>query len=115
MRKEHGAFLVPIGVNGADPKWVRLDTGCAAALHWVTPGARAKSLDHRVSVALTKLSVPQTQATVQLGEVRFEGVTTGLHEKQIFPGEAGLLGVGLLSRFSSVTIDGGAGRLLLVK
>jgi predicted aspartyl protease len=115
LRKEHNTFLVPIGVNGEDPKWVRLDTGCAAALHWVTSGARSKSFDQRMSVALTKLSVPQTQVTVQLGELRFGGVTTGLHERQIFPGEAGLLGIGLLSRFSSVTIDAVAGRVVLEK
>lgn len=115
LMKKHGAFLLPIGVNGADPRWVRLDTGCAAALHWVASGVRTKALAHRTTVALTRLSVPQMQATVQLGEARFEDVTASLHKKQIFPDEAGLLGVGMLSRFDSVTIDDRSGQIILAR
>jgi hypothetical protein len=62
---------------------------------------------------LTELSIPQTQTTVQIGSHEFQNVPTGLHEKPIFHGEAGLLGNGLLSRFSSITIDAKSGRLLL--
>lgn len=48
-----------------------------------------------------------------IGEHAFEKVPTGLHQTAIFPGEAGLLGNGLLSRFSTVTIDAKAGRVIL--
>ena len=48
-----------------------------------------------------------------IGGYAFEKVPTGLHETAIFPGEAGLLGNALLSRFSTVTIDAKAGRVIL--
>jgi hypothetical protein len=41
---------------------------------------------------------------VQLGKKSFKAVTTGVHKEPIFPGEAGLLGNGLLSKFR-LTID----------
>jgi hypothetical protein len=56
-------------------------------------------------VALSSFSVPVTQTTLTLGAVRFEGVPTDLQERAIFPGEKGLLGNGVLSRFKTVTID----------
>ena len=40
-----------------------------------------------------------------LGAVRFEAVPTDLQGEAIFPGERGLLGNGVLSRFETVTID----------
>ena len=55
----------------------------------------------------------QTETTVGIGAHAFEKVPTGLHETAIFPGEAGLLGNALLSCFSTVTIDGKAGRVIL--
>ena len=65
------------------------------------------------NVQCSTFSLPPT---VVLGELEFEKVPTGLHDAAIFPGEAGLLGKGLLSRFSTVTrIDAKAGRLLLGK
>jgi len=64
------------------------------------------------NVQCSTFSLPPT---VVLGELEFEKVPTGLHDAAIFPGEAGLLGNGLLSRFSTVTIDDKAGRLLLGK
>jgi hypothetical protein len=59
------------------------------------------------------MSVPVTQTTVQVGECVFEHVPTALHQSEIFAGEAGLLGNGLLSRFGSVTIDLPSHRVLL--
>ena len=64
------------------------------------------------NVQCSTFSLPPT---VVLGELEFEKVPTGLHDAAIFPGEAGLLGNGLLSRFSTVTIDAKAGRLMLGK
>ena len=64
------------------------------------------------NVQCSTFSLPPT---VVLGELEFEKVPTGLHDAAIFPGEAGLLGNGLLSGFSTVTIDAKAGRLMLGK
>jgi hypothetical protein len=103
---------VPINVNGKERQWVRLDTGCATALQWVTSDVPDRCT-HQMAIGLAEVSIPQTKTTVSLGEYQFEDVPTGLHETAIFAGEAGLLGNGLLSRFSSVTIDAKAGRVVL--
>jgi hypothetical protein len=66
-----------------------------------------------VAIALTKLNIPQSRTTVDFGGHTFRDVPTGIHRTAIFPGEAGLLGNGLLSNFSRVTIDAKTGRLIL--
>jgi len=105
---------VPISVNGHDRQWVRLDTGCATALQWVTSEV-PDQCTHQMAIGLAEISIPQTKTSVGIGEHQFSDVPTGLHEKPIFPGEAGLLGNGLLSRFATVTIDAKAGRVTLGK
>jgi hypothetical protein len=99
-------MLVPVQINDSKREWVRLDTGCASALQWVTGSVRPEGCTKRVAVALTSFSVPVTQTSLTLGAVRFEAVPTDLQQRAIFPGEKGLLGNGVLSRFQSVTIDG---------
>ncbi len=106
---------VLISVNGHKSQWVRLDTGCATPLQWVTSDVRPEQCAHRMAIGLVEISIPQTETTVSLGEHEFEKVPTGVHDMAIFPGEAGLLGNGPLSRFSTVTIDAKAGRLRLGK
>ena len=113
LQPGHDAMLLPLRVNGGNAQLMRLDTGCATALHWVTSGTPAKKHDRQPAIALAKLSVSMTETTVQLGDVRFEAVPTALHDRQIFSGESGLLGNGFLSRFKSVTIDAHAGRVAL--
>lgn len=113
LKLKHGAFTVPLEFNGGKPKWVRVDTGCAGALHWTTGEGRTVPGTPRTAVALTPVSVRVTQASVRLGASEFTAVPVELHEKQIFAGEVGLLGNGLLSRFPAVTIDARGGRLLL--
>ena len=113
LKLRHGALRVPVGVNGGTPRWVRLDTGCASGLQWVTDRAKPEGHARRVAVALSELSVAVARSRVQLGNTFFEAVPTDLHPKPIFVNEAGLLGNGLLSRFGSVTIDTKAGRLIL--
>jgi len=103
---------VPISVNG-QKQWVRLDTGCATALQWVTSGVWPEQCGRKMAIGLAEISIPQTETTVGIGGHAFEKVPTGLHETAIFPGEAGLLGNALLSCFSTVTIDGKAGCLIL--
>jgi hypothetical protein len=104
---------VPISVDGHKRQWVRLDTGCASALQWVTSDVRSDQCARQTAIGLTAVSILQTQTTVSIGKQAFEKVPTGLHDKAIFAGEAGLLGNGLLSHFSTITIDAKAGRMFL--
>lgn len=103
---------VPIKVNAHREQWVRLDTGCATALQWVTSDV-PEQCGRKMAIGLAEISIPQTATTVTLGGHEFANVPTGLHETAIFPGEAGLLGSGLLSQFSTVTIDAKSGRVIL--
>jgi hypothetical protein len=48
------------------------------------------------SIGLSGASVRHIKTSVQLGQQCFKAVTTGVHREPIFPGEAGLLGNGLL-------------------
>lgn len=104
---------VPITVNGHKRQWMRLDTGCASPLQWVTSRVCSHDCKPQVAIGLAEVSVPQTLTTVEIGQQKFANVPTGLHENAIFAGEAGLLGSGLLSRFSRVTIDARSRRLIL--
>ncbi|HWW01840.1 MAG TPA: retropepsin-like aspartic protease [Candidatus Acidoferrum sp.] len=104
---------VPITVNDHKQQWVRLDTGCASPLQWVTSHVRSQECKPKVAIGLSELSIPQTETTVEIGFHKFDNVPTGLHKNPIFAGEAGLLGNGLLSRFSRVTVDAKARRLIL--
>jgi len=105
---------IPISVNGHKRQWVRLDTGCATALQWVTSDI-PEGCAQKMALGLAELSIPQAATTVAFGEHEFESVPTGLHETAIFPGESGLLGNGLLSQFSTVTIDARRGQVTLGK
>jgi hypothetical protein len=106
---------VPITVDGHKRQWVRLDTGCASALQWVTSDVLPEQCTRQTAIGLAAILIPQTQTTVNIGKQDFEKVPTGLHDKAIFAGEAGLLGNGLLSRFSTITIDVKAGHVFLEK
>jgi len=113
LKVRKGALRIPVGINGHRPEWLRLDTGCASALQWVTRDTKRSNASAQVSVALTPISIDVSPKTVQLGTNIFRSVPTGLHTKEIFSGEAGLLGNGLLSAFASVTIDAKAGKVML--
>jgi hypothetical protein len=104
-------MCLPICVNGHKDEWVRLDTGCATALEWVTSEVKPEPGARQMAIGLAAISIPQAKTAVGIGDREFENVPTGLHETAIFPGEAGLLGNGLLARFSTVTIDVGAGHV----
>jgi len=113
LELRRNSICVFIGVNGQERQWVRLDTGCATALQWVTADTKAFSQSDKPAVGLTKLAIPQAKTTVTLGATRFDHVPTGIHRSTIFPGETGLLGNDLLSRFKTVTIDTKSARLVL--
>jgi hypothetical protein len=104
---------VPVTINGLKSQWVRLDTGCATALQWVTSSVRFEDCNRKPAIGLADISIPQAETTVQVGSHQFSGVPTGLHEKPMFQGEAGLLGNGLLARFSKITIDAQSRLLIL--
>ncbi len=104
---------VPISVNNGESNFVRLDTGCASALQWVNAKIQPENCSQRIAVALTPFTVNETKCDVQLGNTKFPSVTTSLHSKEIFAGEAGLLGNGILSHFKTVTIDAKHGQLIL--
>jgi len=107
------SICVSVGINGHEGQRVRLDTGCATALQWVTADIKALRQSDKPAVGLIELAIPQAETTVSLGTIRFEHVPTGIHHTAIFPNEAGLLGNGLLSRFKTVTIDTKTARLVL--
>jgi hypothetical protein len=115
LRANLGALQIPVNVNGGGRQWVRLDTGCNSALHWVGAKIQPGETTPQVAVALTKMCLPVTQMKVQIGQCVFDNVPAALHPTEIFAGEAGLLGNGLLSRFSAVTIDLPSNRVLLEK
>jgi aspartyl protease len=114
LRLDRGAFCVPLRVNGGSAKWVRLDTGCAKPLHWVTKDIRRETSSPQVCIGLADVQVPFATATVQIGKERINSVEVGLHKHEIFVGEAGLLGNGLLSRYV-VTLDARASRVVFSK
>jgi Aspartyl protease len=106
-------MLVAVQINNSKAQWVRLDTGCASALQWVTSSVRLEGCTKRVAVALTSFSIPVTQTTLTVGTVRFERVPTDLQKEEVFPGEKGLLGNGVLSQFQTVTIDAKGKKVML--
>jgi hypothetical protein len=104
---------VPVSVNGGNPQWLRLDTGCARPLHWATTSIESRHCQRQLVIGLAELSLPAATVSAQLGTTEFQQVPAVIHEREIFPGEAGLLGTGLLSQFAQVTIDARAKRLIL--
>lgn len=113
LKTRPGGMEVPVQVDGGEAKFVRLDTGCASALQWVTAGVQPKNCPQRLAVALSRFKVSETKSSVRLGNVELQSIPTGLHSEEIFAGEAGLLGNGILSRFNTVTIDAKRGQLIL--
>jgi hypothetical protein len=113
IKFQNGAMCVPVSVAGSAPRWARLDTGCNDDLHWVT--VRPSRYGPRgASVGFSRGPVAYVETIVDLAEYRISGVQAGLHERQFFPGEAGLLGTGILSNFT-MTVDAPGARVILRK
>lgn len=100
-------------IDGKKTGWLRVDTGCATPLQWVTTDVSTKNCTRRIAVGLTRVEIPQTSTEVKIGNTVLLNVTTGLHASPIFDGEAGLIGNGLLSQFESVTFDANGSKLIL--
>lgn len=111
LTTRNGVPCARVAVNGNAPEWLRLDTGCNTSLEWVATGAKAKKLG-LTTIGLNSGSTHEIRTDVQLGTKRIAAVKTGIHTEQMFAGEAGLIGNGLLSRFT-VTIDPAKRRCLL--
>ena len=111
LTTRNDALCARVSVDGNAPEWLRLDTGCNTALEWVVTGGKAKKLG-LTTLGLSAGSVPEFHTAVQLGAQRIAAVKTGIHTGQMFAGEAGLIGNGLLSRFQ-VTVDADKARMLL--
>jgi hypothetical protein len=104
IRMRNGAFCVPVRIAGNPVEWMRLDTGCDSALEWVVTRTEKRRMSGP-SIGLSGASVHYINTSARLGSNCFNDIRTAIHTKQIFPGEAGLLGNGLLSKFCCLTID----------
>lgn len=113
LARRNDAMCICISVAGQKADWMRVDTGCSAALQWVVSGGATRAL-RETSIGATSGNLRQIHTDVQLGSTRLEAVRAGLHTRQIFSGEAGLLGNGILSKFT-VTIDAVKNQLVLAK
>ncbi len=111
LTTRNDALCARISVDGNAPEWLRLDTGCNTTLEWVVTGDKAKKLGVP-TIGVNSGSVRELHTDVQLGAKRLSAVKTGIHTEQMFSGEAGLIGNGLLSRFT-ITIDATKRRILL--
>jgi hypothetical protein len=110
IRLCNDAFCVPVRVAGNPAKWMRLDTGSDSALEWVVSRMETRKKG-RTSIGPSGSSIRRINTSVQIGKQCFNAITTGIHSEQIFPGEAGLLGNGLLSKFR-LTIDEPGSRVI---
>lgn len=97
------ALCATVSVANNKPELLRLDTGCRTAIEWVATKDVKKKLNS-ASVGLNSSCFCNTRADVRLGTVCVPSVRIGMRKTELFPGESGLIGNGLLSRFT-VTID----------
>jgi hypothetical protein len=112
IKMVNGIMCVPVGVNESQPRWTRFDTGCNDALHWVVPQPQERPARMGVSLGFVTNPNDTTLTSVLLGSRSLDKVKTALHGRELFSGEAGLLGNGLLSRFT-VTVDWPRGEVRL--
>ena len=111
LTARHDSMCARVSVDGNAPEWLRLDTACNSALEWVVTGDEAKKLG-LPATGLNGNSVRELHTDLQLGTKRMAAVKTGIHTEPLFAGETGLIGNGVLSRFT-VTIDSAKKRCLL--
>jgi len=109
IRMCNGAICVPVRIAGNPVHWLRLDTCCDSALEWVAGEPRTRPHE-KASIGLSHSSRPCIQATVQIGRQHI-AIRARIHEKQVFAGEGGLLGNGLLTKFR-LTIDEPGNRVI---
>jgi aspartyl protease len=111
IKRCNGAFCVPLRVAGNPVQWMRLDTGCDAALEWVVTGKEGGQTSGP-SIGLSRAPVRSINTSARIGRHCFNDIRACIHSRQIFAGEDGLIGNGLLSKFC-VTIDERKSRVFL--
>lgn len=112
LRTDGNIMLAPVSTGGGAAGWFRVDTGCAMGMHRAGSGDQSATAGPMLSVGLAPVRSARANLSVRLGTLELSGVTAGLHPQPLFPGEAGLLGNGLLERFV-VTFDFTGKRLAL--
>jgi len=105
LKLQNGIVCAAVGVNGSKPRWARLDTGCNEPLHWVVPRVRGNREIPIGSIGFVSQPEDLALVSVSLGSRTIYHTEVVLHGRELFPGESGLLGTGLLSRFRRVTVD----------
>lgn len=100
----NGVMCVPVAVNDSPARWIRFDTGCNDALHWVIRRPAGSGDHSAVSIGFMTDTADTSLTSLSLGKRALHPVKTALHSAPLFPGEAGLLGNGVLSQFT-VTVD----------
>jgi len=94
-------LCVAVSIAGKSGQWLRLDTGCDDTIHWVAGRPERLSGLH---LGAPEGAGRRVKTDVQFGGRFFGDVDIAVQEKAIFPDEDGLLGNGILSKFT-VTID----------
>lgn len=112
LMARNGVYCLTVSVNGSHPRWTRLDTGCNDDLHWVVPRRSAVPAHRDASIGFITNTEDETVVPVRIGHLMLPHVAATLHGSAIFPGEAGLLGSGILAQYE-VTIDTIAGHVVL--
>jgi len=112
LRLENGVICVPVAVNGGRARWTRLDTGCTDSLIW-SDAAAARAMHAGRTVALSSPRRGAMPALVAVGGMAAHAMPVKCCAREIFPGEAGLLGNAALSKYRAITVDGIAKRLEL--
>ncbi|MEM8956108.1 MAG: aspartyl protease family protein [Verrucomicrobiota bacterium] len=97
------APCVPGTVGNQSTGWLRLDTGCVDFLQWVETGTKISKAAN-ASFGFSNASMPYRREDLFLGSLALRGVRTGIHHRELFPQEIGLIGNGLFSRHV-LTID----------
>jgi predicted aspartyl protease len=102
LKKKGNLLLVPVRLNGGNEEWFRLDTGCTS-LHWANKKVAAQSESKTGKItgvrdALCKV----TSVEAAVGTLEMRNVEAVIHSTPIFPGEAGLLGMGYLTNFTAL-------------
>ncbi len=112
LMKRNDSVCLQAAVNGTSPQWIRLDTGCDGGLHWVSAKTDFWRARHQTPTGPIGDPPEVFGAEVQIGAERWFESQACRHSRELFPGEHGLIGNGILSKFL-VTIDLAGKRLAL--
>jgi hypothetical protein len=109
----NGALCVRAMVNST-PRLLRLDTGCNSAIECVELNSKRQERGTPSVAVQSGTGLQVTRAQLALGSLHLADIESGWHSTRFFPGEDGLLGNGILSRFR-ITVDAVGRRLYLAK